>query len=652
MSLVAERLEDMREKLAKIGAFVAVAGMALTGPAKEASSFFEPGKMAVGCNYWASHAGVYMWRNWNPQQVEKDFDLLAAHGMTVVRVFPLWPDFQPLTCERGFAGKLRGFAQAGGALKNSAAVDDTMVERFRFLCKVAEKRKVKLIVGLLTGWMSGRCFFPSAFEHENVLTSPTAIQWECRYVRYLVQALKNEPSILAWDLGNECNCMGVADATEMWNWIHAISAEIRLADDSRKIISGFHGVKSRPDAQVNFRLVGELLDVSCTHPYPLWTPNCNLEKFDSIRNACHAPCETTLNAGLAGHVAIVEEAGSLGPGVASETCAARTMRMQLFGSWACGIPMYLWWCAFDQDKLGFSPYEWTSVERELGLFTSDGLAKPTALTLKEFADFTKSLPFDKLPSRQVDAAVIISETEDAWLTAQGAWLLSRRAGFDISYVRAEDPLPDSKFFILPSGEGYETYSRTAYSRALEKVRGGSTLLITLGNGAVLSNLREVAGVEVENLFQKEREIEADVCGVRVAFKEPQTRSIVPLACETLVMTKDRQPLMTDHRYGKGRVLLVNADIERHAQLVGWPLYRLAADRAGLNRRVRTKTSTVGLTEHPRSDGAVIVVAVNYENASASVPVEIVGRVGRVWRGACNGKLLKIDPCDAAVFEIK
>jgi len=31
LSLVAERLEDMREKLVKIGAFVAVAGMALTG---------------------------------------------------------------------------------------------------------------------------------------------------------------------------------------------------------------------------------------------------------------------------------------------------------------------------------------------------------------------------------------------------------------------------------------------------------------------------------------------------------------------------------------------------------------------------------------------------------------------------------------------
>ena len=292
--------------------------------------------------------------------------------------------------------------------------------------------------------------------------------WTSRYVRYLVNALKDCPAIMAWDLGNECNYMGEASATEMWNWIHAIANEIRLADPSRKIISGFHDVKARDDAKVNFRQVGELLDVSCTHPYPLWTPNCNLEKFDSIRNACHAPCETTLNANLAGHVAFVEEAGSLGPGVASEDCAARTMRMQMFGSWACGIPLYLWWCAFDQDRLAFPPYEWISVERELGLFTSDGKPKPTACEMKAFADFVKSLPFDRLPPRRVDATVLVSETEETWPTVQGAWLLSRMAGFDIDYAHSEGPLPDSQFYILPSGERYETYTRAAYFNVLEK----------------------------------------------------------------------------------------------------------------------------------------------------------------------------------------
>ena len=51
----------------------------------------------LGCNYWASHAGVYMWRNWDRAVVEADLARLSRCGVNVLRVFPLWPDFQPLT---------------------------------------------------------------------------------------------------------------------------------------------------------------------------------------------------------------------------------------------------------------------------------------------------------------------------------------------------------------------------------------------------------------------------------------------------------------------------------------------------------------------------------------------------------------------------
>jgi hypothetical protein len=47
-----------------------------------------------------------MWRNWDAAQVEKDLDLLAAHDMTILRVFPLWPDFQPLTADEAGVKRL------------------------------------------------------------------------------------------------------------------------------------------------------------------------------------------------------------------------------------------------------------------------------------------------------------------------------------------------------------------------------------------------------------------------------------------------------------------------------------------------------------------------------------------------------------------
>lgn len=51
----------------------------------------------LGCNYWASHAGIYMWRNYDKNVIEKDLQLLSEYGVNTLRVFPLWCDFQPLT---------------------------------------------------------------------------------------------------------------------------------------------------------------------------------------------------------------------------------------------------------------------------------------------------------------------------------------------------------------------------------------------------------------------------------------------------------------------------------------------------------------------------------------------------------------------------
>ena len=46
-----------------------------------------------------------MWRDWRPDIVEKDMQQLSVAGLQVLRVFPLWPDFQPITLLKGGAGR-------------------------------------------------------------------------------------------------------------------------------------------------------------------------------------------------------------------------------------------------------------------------------------------------------------------------------------------------------------------------------------------------------------------------------------------------------------------------------------------------------------------------------------------------------------------
>lgn len=618
----------------------------------EGSQTFLDGGFHVGCNYWASHAGMYMWREWRPQQVEDDFDKLAAHGMDVLRVFPLWPDFQPLTADFACHAHFRNWSQADGPHQNEAAVDDEMIARFRFMCDAAEKRGLKLVVGLVTGWMSGRLFAPQCLAFKDPITDADSIMWQTRFVRYFVNATKDHPAIAAWDLGNECDCLGDGDAAQFRNWMLMIANVIRAADPSRKIISGMHGVSSFAGARRCVRNQVDTIDVLTTHPYPLWTPNCNMEPFDTIRNCCHAACETVYYADMSGKPAFVEEAGSMGPGIVSDERAAATMRASLFSCWVCGMDAYVWWCAFDQNKLAFAPYDWTSIERELGLFTPDGMPKPTALEMRDFAAFLKKLPFKRLPPRKVDATVVVSEREDAWKVAQGAWLLSRQAGFDVRYALAESQLPESDFFILPSGQGYETYSSAAWHRVLAKAKMGATVLITLGNGAVLSELQQVAGVKVESHYRQVGTVETEVDGHLVSVPETHVRNLTLSGARQLLADKTGNPFLVEHSYGKGRIVYCNAAIERNAELVAWPIYSRVAKIAGVTRRVSCDNALVGLTEHSRPDGSVVVVAVNYSPADVKASMRIAGELVEVYRGAVSAMDIALRPNDAAVFAIR
>ena len=112
----------------------------LSAVVSKAESLWGDEYFRTGCNYWASHAGMMMWRNWNGEQVEKDLDALAGHGVEILRVFPLWPDFQPITVRSGNRGRFVEWAQNDGPFSNPEGVDEEMLLRFRFLCAQGIRR--------------------------------------------------------------------------------------------------------------------------------------------------------------------------------------------------------------------------------------------------------------------------------------------------------------------------------------------------------------------------------------------------------------------------------------------------------------------------------------------------------------------------------
>ena len=194
---------------------------------------FGEQNFVIGCNYWASHAGTSMWKDWRPEVVEADMAKLAEAKMEVVRVFPMWPEFQPLY--RHHRGNNRPYelrwpdnaeipVDADG---HRSGVDPVMLERLVWFCDCAHRYGLKLGIGLVTGWMSGRIFAPPAFELCNLLRDPQVVRWQVRMVHRIVRELRNHPAVLFWGIGNECNCLDKVTRQEGALWASTIADAIR-----------------------------------------------------------------------------------------------------------------------------------------------------------------------------------------------------------------------------------------------------------------------------------------------------------------------------------------------------------------------------------------------------------------------------------------
>ena len=108
---------------------------------QDKQNLFEKGTFFLGCNWWASHAGTNMWHEWREDVVDADVCAIKKAGIEVMRVFPLWPDFQPLRMH--YSDKPRELRLREEPLPNTeagrAGVDPIMIERFDKLCDIAEK---------------------------------------------------------------------------------------------------------------------------------------------------------------------------------------------------------------------------------------------------------------------------------------------------------------------------------------------------------------------------------------------------------------------------------------------------------------------------------------------------------------------------------
>ena len=656
-------------------------------------SFPHEGRMLVGVNFWGSKGGIRMWRadRWDEGSIEKDVAALAATGVEMMRVFPTWSEFQPIRQEKKYQGAPALILRDGTdeEIYDPLWLDPGAVERFDKFCDIAERHNVKLMVSLVTGWMSGTLFAPRIAEDRNLITDPEAVMWEGRFARAFVRRFKEKRAIVAWDLGNECNCMGAAESrSQAWIWLNTISSAIRMEDQSRPVVSGMHSQTSdgygpqRGDYNKwTLQMQGELLDILTPHPYPAaFRIEANRGPFNSFRNALHPASQSLFYSAVSGKSAFPQEVGSMGPRMSPDWMAALGMRQQMFTCWAHGLAGYFWWCAFMQTHLDYPPYTECHVEPELGLLYADDnrTPKPLATALKDFKDFRDSLPFDALPKYKTDAVCLVSEREDFYHQTFGAFMLAKAAGFDLEFVGADSrELPESDFYILPSGKGWGTYSRKTWDELVRRVKDGATLLVSRGFETGYIDWPGITGLE-QTTYHKTRQPTFEFEGRTMTFADPYTAEQKPLDCEVLARDSTGNVVLSTKKLGRGKVIVVNFALEKciiegESEVVDnsfsnelWRIYAFAAREAGVKRLVRKDDPRLILTEHPvaggsQSSATAIVVAVNTHDTPVECPIRVDGTVGRVWNGewkegmrdaGCGMRgTLSIRENDGCVFEV-
>ena len=614
----------------------------------------------LGCNYWASVTGTDMWRDWRPEIIENDLKLLAEHGVKYLRVFPLWRDFQPVKKLYAWRNTFGEYVNAADEMPlgdNILGMDPVQMEHFRTFAKMAAQNGQKLIVSIVTGWMSGRMFVPPAIEGKNLITDPEVHMWTSRFIRGIVSNFKDIKNIVMWDLGNECNCLSEApDRYSAYAWTSMVKNCILAEDPTRPISSGMHSLGAETGAVWTIEDQGELCDYLSTHPYPSPTVGGDIEPYNRMRTTMIPTAQSEFYSGISGKPCQIQEQGTFTESIGNREMSAESLRVNVLSAVANGIDGYLWWCGMEHRDLKSAPYRWSMIERELGLFDAEGQLKPVAKMMQKMNELVYSLP--KLKPKKYDAICVLGRMGDKWPAAFSSYALAKQAGLEITFRNCETAVPDADLYLLPAICGWQVTYRETYDELLDRVKNQGKDLYVSFDGGQLTGFEQFFGLRSHGFLNSNAEH-------RFALNEEtfhyHTRTEILLegaGAEILAENEEGNPVFTKFRYGKGNVYFLGFSPER----ILWPkadafdvdkseayykIYQQIGEKI-LNEKIICSTNPqVSATLRETEDGEYLVFAVNYSDRAQKFTYtlnddwKLKTIYGKSEIAACDGYIAKL-----------
>ncbi|MBW5483755.1 glycoside hydrolase 5 family protein [Streptomyces bambusae] len=142
--------------------------------------------LRFGANYTPTRGWFHHWLDFDLAEVRADLDSIAGLGLDHVRVFPLWPLFQP----------------------NRALVRPRAVEQLVALADAAGERGLDVAVDGLQRHLSSFDFLPAwtrTWHRRSLFADPAVLAGQEEYLRTLAGALADRPNFLGMTVGNEVN---------------------------------------------------------------------------------------------------------------------------------------------------------------------------------------------------------------------------------------------------------------------------------------------------------------------------------------------------------------------------------------------------------------------------------------------------------------
>ncbi len=620
----------------------------------------------LGCNYWDKKHGIDMWRDFDLEGIKKDVKMLADIGIKYMRVFPNWRDFQPFYKVYACRGEEKGFCDYNEQpLTNVLGIDYQQIDNFKKFAAVCEEHGIKLVVSVLTGWMSGRLYLPRGLEGKNALYDPEVLMWASRFIKGFVEGVKDCPNIVMWDLGNESNCLGYAqNQYEAYVWLTYVRNAIYAADTTRPISSGMHGCDNIENWWLSHQ--GEVVDYVTPHSYASVSVNNDFEPINQMRTTMLPTAQCMYYEALSGKPAILQEQGTFSQAFANADLAADFGRVNMLSSFVHGIKGWMWWCGANHSELMSAPYCHGMMERDLSLFTPDDTPRPIAHTIKKFGETIDALPFEELPKRDIDAVCVITSSQETrkerWNCASASFVLGKQAGVEVTFADANNKLevisiPDADLYILPCITFWEVMNQHAFQTVMDKVKNGATVYISY-NGGDFFHFEEYTGLRSKGIVRSRKTHTASFDFGDITYKCEREILVESVGAEPLVYNEEGNIVLSCFNYGKGRVFFLNMPLELTlAETYGayaedyYKIYKFFTDKILAKKIVTTTEPDISVTQHKVDDNRYVIAAVNYSdkdldaNFTVADGWKLTGLLGADEKiGYCNAAFYYADKC--------